>query len=95
MARKSFAEGMADLHFTSEQAAYLRDLIGHFEAHIGVMADALATLNRLLEDNEPGTRAAYLLILAHDLRASLANARISASGYAEDTSTPRHAAVLH
>lgn len=93
--RSRFIAELGEQKFSREQAAYLRDLIGSVEAQVGVMADALQVLNSLLAENEAGTRAAYLLIVAQELRSKLANARIDAGNYQHESAWAYRVEAVH
>jgi hypothetical protein len=90
-----FAEALTYLKFTKEQALYLRDLIGATEAQIGVITDALYVLNQMLTDGEHGTRATYLMMVAQELRTRLANARIEAGRYQQESAAAYRVEALH
>lgn len=90
-----FSEALIELRFTKEQARYLQELIGGTEAQLGVLADALTVLNHMLRDDETGTRATYLLMVAQELRTNLALARISATQYQQAPAAVYRAEAMH
>lgn len=90
-----FAEALAQLRFTKDQARYLHDIIGATEAQIGVFSDALTVLNQMLPDNEIGTRIAYLLMVAQDMRTRLSTARIEAGRYQQQSADAYRVEAMH